>query len=361
MNLEAQEQFKLEELLGSLTVNQLKNIRRNLDLKIKNVSSLRKQELVEALTEGIPSTVANRAMLMNVDQYTAVVTLMTKNGVLEVSQLEMEDVFYLSSVGYAHPVKKDDQQLLVMPKEIIDRFYELDPSQLKVSVNKNQKITHTLFGMMRYFGVIDLLSAQEMVKGYIEEEIDAVWFEEYVAYLSEFYGGFQLVDGYIVNELAVDVKQEILDQQNRLNIPYCPIPKEMMFNVSGKQTFEKTPQVEILAKYLQENYELSAELLENLVDDFIFMIQTQNSLTDIMTSIGERIEFPNEAAIKEFVDLLVKVANYTRLWILKGYTPNELSPAQEKNTTPVTSEKIGRNEPCPCNSGKKYKKCCGSN
>ncbi|HAO54005.1 MAG TPA: zinc chelation protein SecC [Gammaproteobacteria bacterium] len=22
------------------------------------------------------------------------------------------------------------------------------------------------------------------------------------------------------------------------------------------------------------------------------------------------------------------------------------------------SEKIGRNDPCPCNSGRKYKKCC---
>ncbi|WP_257791156.1 SEC-C metal-binding domain-containing protein [Salicibibacter kimchii] len=22
-------------------------------------------------------------------------------------------------------------------------------------------------------------------------------------------------------------------------------------------------------------------------------------------------------------------------------------------------EKVGRNEPCPCGSGKKYKKCCG--
>ncbi|MEA2006457.1 MAG: SEC-C metal-binding domain-containing protein [Acidobacteriota bacterium] len=24
-------------------------------------------------------------------------------------------------------------------------------------------------------------------------------------------------------------------------------------------------------------------------------------------------------------------------------------------------EKIGRNEPCPCGGGKKYKKCCGQN
>ena len=26
---------------------------------------------------------------------------------------------------------------------------------------------------------------------------------------------------------------------------------------------------------------------------------------------------------------------------------------------PVTSQKVGRNNPCPCGSGKKYKKCCG--
>ena len=25
------------------------------------------------------------------------------------------------------------------------------------------------------------------------------------------------------------------------------------------------------------------------------------------------------------------------------------------------AEKVGRNDPCPCGSGKKYKKCCGAN
>lgn len=25
-----------------------------------------------------------------------------------------------------------------------------------------------------------------------------------------------------------------------------------------------------------------------------------------------------------------------------------------------TQEKVGRNDPCPCGSGKKYKKCCGA-
>ena len=31
-----------------------------------------------------------------------------------------------------------------------------------------------------------------------------------------------------------------------------------------------------------------------------------------------------------------------------------------KSQTPVRSSKVGRNDPCPCGSGKKYKKCCGS-
>lgn len=27
---------------------------------------------------------------------------------------------------------------------------------------------------------------------------------------------------------------------------------------------------------------------------------------------------------------------------------------------PLISTKVGRNDPCPCGSGKKYKKCCGA-
>jgi hypothetical protein len=29
------------------------------------------------------------------------------------------------------------------------------------------------------------------------------------------------------------------------------------------------------------------------------------------------------------------------------------------NSEPRSTSKVGRNEPCPCGSGKKYKKCCG--
>lgn len=37
----------------------------------------------------------------------------------------------------------------------------------------------------------------------------------------------------------------------------------------------------------------------------------------------------------------------------------ELYKEQRSSTTIVKPKKVGRNDPCPCGSGKKYKKCCG--
>jgi len=41
---------------------------------------------------------------------------------------------------------------------------------------------------------------------------------------------------------------------------------------------------------------------------------------------------------------------------------NYSAPEKEGGATPVVrkSDKVGRNDPCPCGSGKKYKKCCGA-
>ena len=41
-------------------------------------------------------------------------------------------------------------------------------------------------------------------------------------------------------------------------------------------------------------------------------------------------------------------------------TVENTHPSRETRRAPaVSGEKIGRNDPCPCGSGKKYKKCCG--
>jgi uncharacterized protein YchJ len=46
--------------------------------------------------------------------------------------------------------------------------------------------------------------------------------------------------------------------------------------------------------------------------------------------------------------------------ILSDLRRTESKPGSFQNPMPVKVVKTGRNEPCPCGSGKKYKKCCGA-
>ena len=45
--------------------------------------------------------------------------------------------------------------------------------------------------------------------------------------------------------------------------------------------------------------------------------------------------------------------------ILPADKRKELQTAYKTSKTVVKEEKVGRNDACPCGSGKKYKKCCG--
>ena len=83
--------------------------------------------------------------------------------------------------------------------------------------------------------------------------------------------------------------------------------------------------------------------------------------------------------------ILTDVSNTTRAWALFGHTAEELGIRHEvcpQDRMPeeamrelaegfpspelladagLAAPKVGRNDPCPCGSGKKYKKCCGRN
>ncbi len=47
--------------------------------------------------------------------------------------------------------------------------------------------------------------------------------------------------------------------------------------------------------------------------------------------------------------------------ILTQERRKEIRKEYNKSKTYVNENKIGRNDDCPCGSGKKYKKCCGKN
>ena len=63
--------------------------------------------------------------------------------------------------------------------------------------------------------------------------------------------------------------------------------------------------------------------------------------------------------------ILAAVADKIADWvvILNEWRLVNTQPVQDTDPRVVTvpRKKVGRNEPCPCGSGKKYKKCCGLN
>jgi len=72
--------------------------------------------------------------------------------------------------------------------------------------------------------------------------------------------------------------------------------------------------------------------------------------------------FSSDKQAQKFFDWLMLAQNNTRMWENKGHTPNEMSKllASKRPKEPVIHrpKKVGPNQPCPCGSGKKYKKCC---
>ena len=86
------------------------------------------------------------------------------------------------------------------------------------------------------------------------------------------------------------------------------------------------------------------------------------------------IEYKQES-FKMYDELLVDIAKHSSGLIFRAqpgprqrrsqqtteYKPSVASPgAQPQKSKAVSAQKkVGRNDPCPCGSGKKYKKCCG--
>lgn len=101
-------------------------------------------------------------------------------------------------------------------------------------------------------------------------------------------------------------------------------------------------------------------------------------LSDITEEFKNRnVVFESDKQMETFASIMTNVNNNTRMLDFRGYTPNEIArmSASERtipsivpmgsiaNKTFVPSnmatKKIYPNDPCPCGSGKKYKKCCG--
>ncbi len=201
------------------------------------------------------------------------------------------------------------------------------------------------------------------------------------------------------NTLSDDFLQEIIDNLKETKTKYLAKPNSSEFSNQFKSLFRKSFNQEeieklinlkttdfeklIKEKFLEkrnERIKLIGEEKAKEIEKRIFLqvidenwkmhIQYLEQLRQVigLRSYGQRdplVEYKKEA-FNLFENLLVKLKSdlVTLLINMKIVDSSEdednFKNKQNENFEKLSSKKIGRNEPCPCNSGKKYKHCHGS-
>ncbi len=116
-------------------------------------------------------------------------------------------------------------------------------------------------------------------------------------------------------------------------------------------------------KELADKYEISLMEMTGFLDGINDSLKEPNPIETMEEDTQVSLDFDNELLYKNMVDAKADWLYELPQWddIFTPEKKHELYLEQKKSGTIVKEEKIYPNDPCPCGSGKKYKKCCGRN
>lgn len=124
---------------------------------------------------------------------------------------------------------------------------------------------------------------------------------------------------------------------------------------------EPTKVVKGTVKELAEKYETNIEIMVGFLDGIDDSLKESNNLDDITEDSEVTIDIDTEKLYMNMVGCNAEWLYTLPEWdaIFNKETRDALYKKEKTSHTVVKAPKVGRNDPCPCGSGKKYKKCCG--
>jgi hypothetical protein len=183
--------------------------------------------------------------------------------------------------------------------------------------------------------------------------------------------GYCYWDEYIVNDGFEDNDFKDVERVAKAAASkprYLP-SKEEFLRYADDAYYEITPQMLALKEFIEKQLHYADDDIYIILLEIHRLCSEEAKMQPIMDVLNKRdICFDTTEQATVFTNLIMELMNNTRLWLNNGHTPNEVAEKMEKphlkplpsqvKQEPRRSTKIGRNEPCPCGSGKKYKKCC---
>ena len=114
---------------------------------------------------------------------------------------------------------------------------------------------------------------------------------------------------------------------------------------------------------LAEKYGIDQMVMVGILDGIIDSLKQPNPIETMDETTELSLDYDKEKLYYNMVGAKAEWLYTLPQWdaLLTPERRKELYKEQKSSTTIVKDKKIGRNDPCPCGSGKKYKKCCGKN
>ena len=128
-------------------------------------------------------------------------------------------------------------------------------------------------------------------------------------------------------------------------------------------TILKTPDTEVkgTVKELAEKFDVDIMTMTGFLDGINDSLVKPNPIDDMEEDTEVSLKFDKALLYKNMVaagaDWLYELEEWEA--IFDEETRKALYKEQKSSTTIVKEDKVYPNDPCPCGSGKKYKKCCG--
>ncbi|MFI3205855.1 MAG: SEC-C metal-binding domain-containing protein [Clostridia bacterium] len=132
--------------------------------------------------------------------------------------------------------------------------------------------------------------------------------------------------------------------------------KEIYENILSRKTV-----VSGTVSELAKKYKIDEILMMGFIDGINDSLKKPNVLEEIEEESKITLSYDKEKLYYNMVAAKASWLYELPQWdaLLTQERRKELYKEQKKSQTVVNENKVGRNEPCPCGSGKKYKKCCG--
>ena len=126
---------------------------------------------------------------------------------------------------------------------------------------------------------------------------------------------------------------------------------------------EPETEVKGTVQELADKYGLELLTMVGFLDGINDSLKVPNPIETMEADTEVSLAFDTEKLYKNMVDAKADWLYNLPQWdkIYDEETRKRLYMEQKMSGTVRKEKKIGRNDPCPCGSGKKYKKCCGRN